>query len=96
LRKAPLQRDQARELLDQSITIERWTIDPKRFIGPDLPAELVGNLCVLATGHVEVMPEIRRIADRLGGPGAIGSASAIDMPKLLGRLLDSIALWSRE
>jgi hypothetical protein len=96
LRKAPLQRDLARDLLDQSITIERWIIDPKRYTGPDLPAELVGNLCVLAAGHIQVMPEIRRIAEQLGSAGAIATAHATDLPRLLGRLLDSIALWSRE
>jgi hypothetical protein len=92
LRKASLHRDLARDLLDKSITIERWIIDPKRYAGPDLPAELVGNLYVLAAGHIQVMPEIRRLA----GLGAIGTAHATDLPKLLGRLLDSIALWSRE
>jgi hypothetical protein len=47
-RLAKKQRDQARELLDQSITIERRIIDPERHTGRDLPAELVGNLCALA------------------------------------------------
>jgi hypothetical protein len=94
-RKAPLHQDLARNLLDQSITIERWIIDPKRYAGPDLPAELVGNLCVLAAGHIQVMPEIR-LAEQVAGPGAIGTAHATDLPKLLGRLLDSIAVWSRE
>jgi hypothetical protein len=93
-RKAPLHRDLACELFDQSITIERRIIDPKRNAGPDLPAELVGNLCVLAAGHIQVMPEIRRIAEQLGGLGAIGTAHATDLPRMLGRLLDSIALWS--
>ncbi len=96
LRKAPLHQDLARNLLDQSITIERWIIDPKRYAGPDLPAELVGNLCVLAAGHIQVMPEIRRLAEQVAGPGAIGTAHATDLPKLLGRLLDSIAVRSRE
>jgi hypothetical protein len=96
VRKGPLHRDLAQNLLDQSITIERWIIDPKRYSGPDLPAELVGNLCALATGHIQVMPEIRRIADQLGGPRAIGTAHSNDLPEILGRLLDSIALWSRE
>jgi hypothetical protein len=96
LRKEPLHRDLAQNLLDQSITIERWIIDPKRYSGPDLPAELVGNLCALAAGHIQVTPEIRRIADQLGGPRAIGTAHATDLPELLDRLLDSIALWSRE
>jgi hypothetical protein len=96
LRKAPLQRELARNVFDQSITIERWIIDPKRYSGPDLPAELVGNLCALAAGHIQVTPEIRRIADQLGGPRAIGTAHATDLPELLDRLLDSIALWSRE
>jgi hypothetical protein len=94
LRKAPLQRDLSRDLLDQSIAIERWIIDPKRYTGPNLPDELVGNLCVLAAGHIQVMPEIRRLAEQLGGPGAIGTGHANDLPKLLSRLLDSIALWS--
>ncbi len=96
MRKAPLHRDLARELLDQSITIERWIIDPKRYTGPDLPAELVGNLCALAAGYIQLMPEIRRIAEQIAGPRAIGNAHAADLPKLLGRLLDSIAVWSRE
>jgi hypothetical protein len=95
LRKAPLQRELARNVLDQSIMIERWIIDPKRNAGPDLPADLVGNLCVLAVGHIDIMPEIRRLAEQIGGPGAIGTANTADLPKLHGRLLDSIALWSR-
>jgi hypothetical protein len=96
LRKAPLQPELARNVFDQSITIERWINDPKRNAGPDLSAELVGNLCVLAAGHIQVMPEVRRIADQIAGPGAIGTAHTADLPKLLGRLLDSIALWARE
>ncbi len=95
-RKAPLHREPARDVLDQSFTIEHCIIDPKRYTGPDLPAELVDNLCALAAGYIQVMPEIRRIAEQIAGPRAVGNAHAADLPKLLSRLLDSIALWSRE
>jgi hypothetical protein len=87
LSKGEQQQILASDVMSQADELGGWIGDDSKCSGPDLPAELVGHLCALALGHGYAVPEVRRIANGLAGPGVLDGVDFRDIPAVVSRLL---------